>query len=421
MRNPNVIFQLLTIVGGLLFAYILYFILKRIVGVRLSRSKPLERFKKIMQPIAFPLGLALVQWTIVAAAREFDWEYGLNQTFAKFITAWLATRCISLFNIQPEFKRLATFAIYSATLLAALGLLPRLVSMMGSFSLNIGELHISLLSILKGGSLLLALLWGTIKASSWLELRFRKKGNIDPSHQELFTKLIKVVFVTFSILMSLSISGINLSVFTVFGGAIGVGIGFGLQKIVSNFVCGIILLLDRSIKPGDVVALENGKSYGEITRLGARCVTVRTRAGKEHLIPNEEFITHRSENWSHSDNYIRLTLPMRAGLDSDVNLVLKLLLEAAEGVDRVVEEDKLPGVRLRGFSESAIEFELRIWINDPENGVSKVKSDIYVRIWELFTKHGITIPHAQRDIHIQTPLQDFTLKPARSIDQHPIS
>ena len=402
--TPHILFQVLTTIAGFLFAYVFYFLLKKVTGGWLSHSRALGRFKSIMQSIAFPIGLATIQWTLVAAAREFGWGYDLNQVVAKFITAWLAIRCIALFKIQAELKRLASFAIYSLTLLAVLGLLPHLLNMMESAALNIGELHLSLLSTLKGLVLFLVLLWGTIKASTRLEQTFKKKGNIDRSNQELFAKLIKVTLITLSVLMSLSLSGINLSAFTIFGGAIGVGIGFGLQKIVSNFICGIILLLDRTIKPGDVIALDQGKSYGEINKLGARCVMVRTRSGKEHLIPNEEFITNRSENWSHSDSYVRLSIPMRAGLDSDVPLVLKLLIEATEGVDRVVA-NKEPGARLRSFSDSAIEFEVRVWIKDPRNGVSKVKSDVYVKIWQLFNEHGISIPHAQNDLLLQSGIK----------------
>lgn len=393
------VLQLLAITTGLFSSYTISSLSKKMFESRLFHTKTLEQFKKTIVPMIFPTLWCLIQWTIVAACKEFHWNYTLNYSVAEFITAWLVIRCIAIVVIQPSLRKIISVSVFSITTLNSLGLLPHLLTIMENVSLNIGDLHISLLSILKGGLTFFALLWGTITISRRVEKKLKRTGKIEPSLQELFTKLIRVSFIGFSLLITLSSVGLDLSAFAVFGGTIGVGIGFGLQKVVSNLICGIILLLDRSIKPGDVIALEQGKSYGEINRLGARCVSVRTRSGKEHLIPNEEFIIHKSENWSLSDSLIRLSLPMRAGLNSDVELVMKLLVEAAEGVERVIKHP-IPGARLSSFSESAIEFELRVWINDPKNGVSKVKSDIYINIWKLFKQNGITIPHPQRDIHI---------------------
>jgi len=381
---------------------ILYFI-KVARGNRLLALVPVQ-LKKSVKLIVFPLTWSVTQWMLIAFCREYHWEHQFNQVIAEFLTAWIIVRLSSQFINQPTLQKATAIIIYLYTTLDILGLLPHLISIMENLSLSVGDLHLSLLSTVKGGSTLLFLLWATTSVSKWVELGLKKSSKFERSLQELFTKLLRVAFLAFTFIITLSNMGLDLSAFAVFSGAIGVGIGFGLQKVVSNLVCGIILLLDRSIKPGDVVALDGGTSYGEINKLGARYVSVRTRSGKEHLIPNEDFITHKSENWSYSDSLIRLSLPMRAGLDSDVLLVLKLLVDAAEGVARVMTSP-VPGARLRSFGDSSINFELRVWIQDPHNGVSKVKSDIYVNIWKLFKEHDITIPHPQRDLHIQ-PLDD---------------
>lgn len=398
--KPTIIFQLSSIMLGMLVAYAFTFIIRRVLKQKFLAFPYAEKIKRYIAPILLPFFTCTVLLTTIAAFREFKVESELILAVAKLMMSWLTVRLLSLVKMQLAFRRVLSFFIYATTCFAAIGLLPHLLEMMEHCAVSIGELHISLLSVLKGASLFAFLLWITLKAAKWIVKSLKSTSDLDPSHLELFSKLIKISFITFSVFFSLSASGLNLSAFAILGGAIGVGLGFGLQKVVANFICGIILLLDRSIKPGDVIALDQGKTYGEITELGARCVTVRTRAGKEHLIPNEEFITHRSENWSHSDRYLRLSLPIRVALNSDLELVLQLLMDAAEDVPRVLDKKKVPGVRVKGFSDSAIECELRVWICDPKNGVSKVRSDIYVNIWQLFKKHGVTIPHSQQDLHI---------------------
>jgi small-conductance mechanosensitive channel len=403
--------QLMGVVFSFITTFILNFLLKNFLEPRLSNG--LGQVKKAAGILLFPLLWAFIQWTIVATSQEFHWYLGFSSFAAKFITAWVLVRGLSLFIYDLGLKRVVSVFVYTFTGLSILGLLSPMAAILEGVALNIGDLHISLFSILKGALVFYLLLRGTILFSRWVEKKFKGSKKIEPSLKELFIKLIRTFLIVSSVFLTLGSLGIDLSVFAVFGGTIGVGLGFGLQKVVSNLICGIILLLDRSIKPGDVVAFDGGKSYGEINRLGARCVSVRTRSGKEHLIPNEEFIIHKSENWSLSDSLVRLALPMRAALDSDVPLVMKLLIDATKGVNRVMITPA-PGARLRAFSESAIEFELRVWINDPHNGVSKVKSDIYLNIWKLFKSNGIVIPHPQRDLHIPEMFSNQSLKEQKS-------
>lgn len=401
--------QIISIAAGFILAYGISFLFKKALDSRYLHIKWSNTLKEKCSSLIFPIVFCLSSWTQLAASIEFGWDHSISQPVAEFITAWLGVRGLNLLKIQEGIKKLGTSFIYILTTLNVLGLLPHLIVIMDTVALDFGELHISLLSILKAVVTFWLFLWGAVTASRWLELKLKKQGQIAPSIQELFAKFIKVMLISISIFVTLSSAGLDLSVFAIFGGTIGVGIGFGLQKVVSNLICGIILLLDRSIKPGDVIALEQGKSYGEINRLGARCVCVRTRSGKEHLIPNEEFIIHKSENWSLTDSLIRLSLPMRAGLESDVQLVMNLLIEATEKVDRVLTHPA-PGARLKAFGDSAIEFDLRVWINDPQRGVSKVRSDIYVNIWKLFKKNNISIPHRQNDIHIPAKIQNKLAK-----------
>ncbi|MGB5604053.1 MAG: mechanosensitive ion channel domain-containing protein, partial [Gammaproteobacteria bacterium] len=196
-------------------------------------------------------------------------------------------------------------------------------------------------------------------------------------------------------------------------GALGVGLGFGLQKIFSNLVSGIILLMDKSIKPGDVISL--GTTFGWINYLGLRYTSVITRDGIEHLIPNEELITQRVENWSFSDNLVRLKAPIGISYNSDVRLAMKLCIEAAEIVPRV-ELAPEPRVQLMGFGDSSVNLELRIWIDDPQQGRANILSEVLLNVWDKFHEHGITIPFPQRDLHVKSVLGETELAALRMAD-----
>ena len=215
--------------------------------------------------------------------------------------------------------------------------------------------------------------------------------------QVLTAKLAKVVLLTLAVVVALNAVGIDLTAFAVFSGAIGVGVGFGLQKVVSNLISGVILLLDRSIKPGDVIEIAG--TYGWITRLNARFVSVSTRDGIEHLIPNEDLITQRVTNWSYSDDRVRLHVAVGIGYLCDVREAMRLCVEAAKAVKRVLETPA-PICLLKAFGDSSIDLELRFWIRDPRNGTANIRSEVMLGIWDSFREHGIEFPYPQRDIHL---------------------
>ena len=250
---------------------------------------------------------------------------------------------------------------------------------------------------------LVLLLWLANMAANLLERRIKKLPNITPSMQVLFSKLMKILLVIIAVFVAVNSVGIDLTALAVFGGALGVGIGFGLQKIVGNFISGIILLMDRSIKPGDTIGVAG--TYGSIQSLGARYVSVITRDGIEHLIPNEELIVSRVENWSFSGKRVRLRCPVGVSYGADIHQAIALCVEATEGQERIVDSPK-PVCLLKGFGDSSVDLELRFWIRDPNNGVSNIKSAVMLRVWDLFHEHGIEIPFPQRDLHLRSVSPD---------------
>ena len=175
--------------------------------------------------------------------------------------------------------------------------------------------------------------------------------------------------------------------------------GFGLQKVVSNLVSGVILLMDKSIKPGDVIQM--GESYGRIQSLGARYVSVVTRDGTEYLIPNEDLITRQVINWSFSNPLVRLKIPVGVSYSSDVPTAMRAMRDSAAKIPRVLASPT-PFCLLMGFGDSSVDLELRFWISDPENGIANVCSDVRLAIWERFAKQGIQIPFPQRDVHLRS-------------------
>jgi small-conductance mechanosensitive channel len=265
---------------------------------------------------------------------------------------------------------------------------------------TLGDLRLSALTLIKGLLTFAILIWVAIVASRVMEQRIARVAGLTPSVRVLFAQILKIVLVTIAVVAALGAIGIDLTAFAVFTGALGVGIGLGLQKVVSNLFSGILLLLDRSVKPGDVIAL--GGSYGWINYMGARYVSLITRDGIEHLIPNEQLITERVENWSYSHDLLRLKVPFGISYASDVRKAIELALEAARETGRVLSEPA-PICLLVAFGNSSVDFELRLWINDPRNGITNVKSDVLLAVWDKFHEHGIQIPFPQRDLHLKTP------------------
>jgi small-conductance mechanosensitive channel len=240
--------------------------------------------------------------------------------------------------------------------------------------------------------------------SRWIDRRMKRLSSLAPSTRIGLAKSANAVLIALSILVGLNTAGVDLTALTVLTGAIGLGLGFGLQSIASNFVSGFVLLMDRSIKPGDVISLsgQSGTStenFGWVQELRGRYVVIRDRDGIEMLVPNQQLISSAVINWSYTDPRIRLKLPIRISYQDDPELALKVLLTACEGQRRVLR-DPPPVSRLMQFGDHGIELELRFWISDPQEGVNNVRSEVNRTIWALFKEHHITIPVAQREIRL---------------------
>ena len=271
-----------------------------------------------------------------------------------------------------------------------------------SFGVDLGGVHVTPLLLIRATVLLLLTLWAANALADFVEKRLRAVSELTPSVQVLMNKLIRLVLITFAVLIVLSSVGIDFSSLAFFSGAIGVGLGFGLQKIVSNLVSGIILLADKSIKPGDVITV--GDSFGWVSSMGARYTSVVTLDGREYLIPNEDFVTQRVINWSYSNNEVRLDVDFGVAYGSDPHRVIALALEAIKPIERVLETPKA-ACQLKAFGDSSINFVLRFWIRDPVAGLGNVRSQVLLALWEAFKREGIEIPFPRRDLNVRGPVR----------------
>ncbi|WP_408588323.1 mechanosensitive ion channel family protein [Novosphingobium sp.] len=271
-----------------------------------------------------------------------------------------------------------------------------------SVSIDIGHYHISLLNALWMVFVVLCTFYGARLAARIGRIMVRRVSSLDPTQKVLTEKLVTLAVWALAFFTAIDVLGISLTALTVFSGAFGLAIGFGLQKTFGNMIAGIILLMDRSIKPGDVVAVSDGKgnTFGEVKKIGLRAVSVTTRDNREYLIPNEILMTSQVENWSYSSREVAISIPVGVAYGSDIDLAERLLLEAARSAPRVLQ-DPAPGVLLSAFGPSAIEMQVICWIDDPEMGVGNVRSEVLKAAWHLFRQQGVEIPFPQSDVHLR--------------------
>jgi len=309
--------------------------------------------------------------------------------------AWLFVSVLSRVIRNRLVARTLTWLAWTYAALVILGIDDEAGTFLDSLALPLGQMRLSVLLILKAAVLLIATVWLAVIVGRYLDEHVQNSDELTPSIRVLIGKVAKFGLIAVACVVALSTVGIDLSALTVFSGAVGLGLGFGLQKVISNFISGIIILLDKSIKPGDTISLEG--TFGWIRELRARFVSVVTRDGREYLIPNEDFITHRVINWSFSDDLVRLDVNFGVSYEADPHKVSALAIEAAKTVGRV-DASRSPVCWLTGFGDSSLDFVLRFWIKDPQQGLTNVRGKVLLALWDTFKENGVGIPYPHREI-----------------------
>lgn len=298
--------------------------------------------------------------------------------------------------------RLATWPMgaiaFTSLLSKTMGGLGVIETLLAGIGFDIGTRRLSLLSLLTV-VVTVTIIYALVRLANRLLAQWigRARG-LDATQRLLGQKLASIAIVTAAFFVGIDLLGIDLTSFAVFSGAFGLAIGFGLQKTVGNLIAGIILLMDRSIKPGDVIVV--GDSFGWVNKIGVRAVSVITRDGKEHLIPNENLMTQEVENWSYTDRNVRVRIPVTIAYGCDLDVAQELMLRAASESPRVLDTPE-PNVWLTALGENGAMHDILVWISDPESGVGNVKSDVLNRLWKLFGEHGITVPAPRRDVRVR--------------------
>jgi len=314
---------------------------------------------------------------------------------SQLAAAGIALRLLSFAMPNKVLARGTATVVWVFVSLQILGLLTPLTNFLEKLSFSLGDTRFTALGALKGLVLAVVLLQAASMLSRFAANRISSLKGVSPSGQELLGKTVKVVLFTLAVLLAMSGVGIDLTSLAIFSSALGVGIGFGLQTIISNYVAGVILLTDRSIKPGDTI--EVGGVYGVVSGVYGRFSSVKTRDGKEYLIPNEHFVTNEVINWTYSDTDVRLRIPVGISYGSDVNKAMRLMEESTHGLKRILTSPE-PRALLIEFGDSSVNLELRAWIADANDGVSNIKSEVLLRIWNSFHENGIEFPFPQRDV-----------------------
>ncbi len=368
-------------------------------------QRGLLRFLFIIYRHMFSIVMALSFWVSVITLRATTWpsrSYLLGAA-ASLITAFVFISIASRIIKNRMISQIVAFSTWAVVALSILGQLPKAIDFLDNTKFGVGESSLSVLSIFKSIGLLILLIWAASILSRIVSRALEQNDDLSPSVQVLLSKLVRIALFIMAIVISLGAVGIDFTAFAVFSGAVGIGIGLGLQKIVSNFISGIILLLDKSIKPGDVIEIQtvSGSTYGWVQHLGARFTAVRTRDGTETLIPNETFIDTPVTNWTFTNKVVRQKLDVGVAYSTDVEKAMAQCVAAAEETARILKVPK-PTCLIKGFGDSSVDLQVRFWISDSEGGVSNVSSNLYLAIWKRFRKEKIEIPFPQRDINIKS-------------------
>ncbi|AXX96512.1 mechanosensitive ion channel family protein [Profundibacter amoris] len=405
LMMPSRLTQMGIMIGLLIVAYLvkLYFGPKfrdwmhGLTGRPKWQLRILVMLHRRMRLIAF----VILIWSVIAFMRHglglFPSRTYLLAIVGTISLTWLLIVFAARFIHNNFLRRMVTWGAWIYATLYFLNLTTAAEQLLDQVAVDLGGLHLSLLVVIKG-LVVTALLFTLARLiSSGTTKRIRGNKEISPSMQVLMVKFMQVILYGAAFFIGLKAVGFDLTGLAVLSGAIGIGLGFGLQKVVSNLVSGIIILLDKSIKPGDVISL--GDTFGWINTLGARYASVVTRNGKEFLIPNEDLITNQVVNWSHTNDFVRLDIHFGTAYSDDPHLVRKLACDAAASVDRVLAM-RPPVCHIVGFGDSSVDYILRFWITDPTGGLTNIRGNVFLALWDTFKENDISIPFPQREVKL---------------------
>lgn len=357
---------------------------------QLARRRIRDMVRRFTTAMLIGMALNLYEWSLIASV-----VFGLTLAISLALFVNDLVRGVRMPDWLGTFLGLATLISILASMF---GGLDPITTAMDRVGFDLGQKRFSLLWVVTIAITVLVLYTAARVVNRIAGHIIGSSDALDPTQKLLGQKIAGVVVIVIAFFLGIDALGIDLTALSFFSGAFGLAIGFGLQKTIGNLFAGIILLLDRSIKPGDVIAV--GDSFGWVNKIGVRAVSVITRDGKEHLIPNEDLMTTAVENWSYSDRNVRMRIPVGVAYSSDMQKVQELLYRAVDESARVLKDPE-PKIWMTDFGDNSVNWEIRAWISDPEGGMGNIRGDVLMRVWNLFKEHGIEIPFPQRDLYIK--------------------
>jgi len=382
-----------------LISYYLTRLLKKTFDKWIASNKKLQPILSNFSGFLFPIFFFIIASIAQIAMQSIGWNYLIFNIFATYFAVRIINKLLTILFKNAFWLLPLKYIIWLLAFLNVLNLLDSTIRMLDKIAFNYGDTHFSLLIIIKSAFAILLAIWFASKLADLIQHKISKSQKLNASVKLLLNKTTKIILLIIGALIALNIIGIKLTAFAVLGGAIGVGIGFGLQKIVSNFISGFLLLLDKSIKPGDVIEID--QTFGVIQSMSTRYVTVLTIDGKEHLIPNEDLITQKVINWSHTNKLIRLNVDVGVSYNTDIPKAMDLITEATKKATRLYKF-RQPKALITDFGNSSIDLRVVFWIKDPEAGIDNIKSDVRFEIWKTFKENNIEIPFPQNDVYIKS-------------------
>ncbi|MBI1169792.1 mechanosensitive ion channel [bacterium] len=373
--------------------------LRGLEGVPLQRMRIYAILKRRIRGISF----VILSWVAVGVIEQlsiYPSRRYLVVIAATVATAWVLIGLVTRVIRNPFLRRVVTWAGWIYVTLQYTGFLGAATDFLDSLGITLGDVRVTVLGVLRALVVSAVLISAARMITQTITRRLAKNNDISPSVGVLAVKLVQIVMYSAAAYLGLKALGFDLTGLAVLSGAIGVGLGFGLQKVVSNLVSGVIILMDESIKPGDVISI--GDTFGWIASLGARYVSVVTRDGREYLIPNEDLITGQVVNWSHSSDLVRLDINFGTSYSDDPHAVRRVAAEAARSVPRVLKTSD-PVCHVTGFGDSSVDYVLRFWISDPREGLTNVRGQVFLALWDAFKREGFTIPFPQREVLMLNP------------------
>jgi small-conductance mechanosensitive channel len=404
LQHVHLLWQLGVLVFCFACAWQMLRLYRRRLILNVSTDETLSLGEGSLQRLVFPLSALL----LVLAGRAIlsQWQpVKLLNIAVPLLFSFVLIR-IFFYMLRHTFapggqlrawERFIAWMVWAGVAIHITGLWPDVSGFLDSLDITVGKQRISLLLVLQGALSVLVTMLLALWFGRFLESRLMSSTSLNVNLRVMLSKLTQALLILAAVMIVLPAVGIDLTLLSVFGGMLGVGIGFGLQKIASNYISGFIILMDRSVNIGDFVTID--QHTGQLTKMTARYVVVRHMTGQEALIPNETIIASTVINHSYTDPRVRVALQIQVSYQSDLDIAMRIMREAALHQPRVLKDPK-PGALLLQFADSGIDLELGLWIEDPQEGTLALRSEIYLEIWREFKKHDIQIPFPQREVRI---------------------